>query len=409
MTLREHAERLDAEDPLAGFRDRFVLGDADTIYLDGNSLGRLPLATRQRLADLTEQWGSELVGAWEEWIDLPLRVGDLIGRAAIGAQPGETIVSDSTTINLYKLASAVLATRPGAILVPRDEFPTDRYVLEGLAAAHGRSLLQLESDPVEGPLAADVERACAEAGQVALVCLSHVHYRSGALADTLAVEAAATAPVIWDLSHSGGVVAPEGIGLAVGCTYKYLNAGPGAPAYLHVREDLQAGLRTPIQGWFGQREQFDMQRSFDPQPGLGGFLAGTPNVPALMAIEEGARLVEEAGIERLTVKAQQITAHLVELHDEWLAPLGFELGSPRAAERRGAHVSLRHPDAWALCRALIEIERVIPDYRGPDSLRLGLPPLYTRFVDVHDALDRLRSLAESGRHRGIDSTPRRVT
>ncbi len=409
MTARERAERLDAEDPLASFRERFVLGDPDTIYLDGNSLGRLPLATRQRLADLTEQWGSELVDAWEEWIDLPVQAGDLIGRAVIGAQPGETIVSDSTTINLYKLAAALLATRPGAILVPRDEFPTDRYVLEGLAAAHGRELHQFESDPIDGPLAGHVERACAEAGEVALLCLSHVHYRSGALADTLAVEAAAAAPVIWDLSHSGGVVTPEGIGLAVGCTYKYLNAGPGAPAYLYVREDLQPGLRTPIQGWFGQREQFDMQRPFDPESGVRGFLTGTPNVPALTAIEEGARLVEEAGIERLTAKAQRLTAYLVELHDEWLAPLGFELGSPRPAERRGAHVSLRHPEAWALCRALIEIERVIPDHRGPDSLRLGLPPLYTRFVDVHDALDRLRSLADSGRHREVDSARRRVT
>jgi kynureninase len=406
---RHEAERLDAEDPLASFRERFVLGDPDVIYLDGNSLGRLPIVTRERLARLLDQWGSELVGAWEEWIELPVRVGDLVGRAVLGAQPGETIISDSTTVNLYKLAGALIDSRPGAILVPRGDFPTDRYVLEGLARSQGRKLHQFDSDSVEGPLAADVERACAQAGQVALLVLSHVQYRSGALADTRAIEQAAAAPVIWDLSHSAGVAQPGAIGYAVGCTYKYLNAGPGSPSFLYVRKDLQPGLRTPIQGWFGQRDQFEMERGFDPQPGVQGFLAGTPNVPALVAIEEGARLTDEAGVGRLRAKAERLTAYLVELHDEWLRPLGFELGSPRAAERRGGHVSLRHPEAWPICRALIDTEKVIPDFRGPDSLRLGLPPLYTRFVDVHEALDRLRALVESGRHREVDSARRRVT
>jgi kynureninase len=409
MTPRGEAERLDAEDPLARFRERFVLGDPDTIYLDGNSLGRLPIATRERLAKLVEQWGSELVGAWEEWIELPGRVGDLVGRAVLGAQPGETIISDSTTVNLYKLAGALIESRPGAILVPRGDFPTDRYVLDGLARTMGRALHQFETDPVEGPTADDVQRACAEAGQVAVTVLSHVHYRSGALADTAAVEEAATAPVVWDLSHSAGVARPGGIGFAVGCTYKHLNGGPGSPSFLHVREDLQPGLRTPVQGWFGQTDQFEMERDFDPLPGVQGFVTGTPNIPALVAIEEGARLTDEAGIDRLRAKAERLTAYLVDLHDDWLQPLGFELGSPRDAARRGGHVSLRHPEAWPICRALIDVEKVIPDFRGPDSLRLGLPPLYTRFVDVYDALDRVRRLVESGRHREVDSARRRVT
>ncbi len=409
MTDRGEAERLDAEDPLAGFRERFVVADPDTIYLDGNSLGRLPIATRERLATLVEQWGSELVGAWEEWIELPQRVGDLVGRAVLGAQPGETIISDSTTVNLYKLAGALAESRPGAILVPRGDFPTDRYVLDGLARTTGRELHQFDSDPVEGPLAGDVERACAEAGEVAVVVLSHVHYRSGALADTSAVEEAVTAPVIWDLSHSAGVARPGGIGFAVGCTYKYLNGGPGSPSFLYVREDLQPGLRAPVQGWFGQRDQFDMERDYDPLPGVQGFVTGTPNIPALVAIEEGALLTDEAGIDRLRAKAERLTGYLVDLHDDWLQPLGFELGSPRDSGRRGGHVSLRHPEAWPICRALIDVEKVIPDFRGPDSLRLGLPPLYTRFVDVHDALDRVRGLVESGRHRDVSSTRRRVT
>jgi kynureninase len=405
---RARAERLDAEDPLAPFRARFVIGDPETIYLDGNSLGRLPIATRERIGELVEQWGTQLVTAWDEWIELPARVGDLLAETALGARPGEVIVSDSTTVNLYKLASALLAERPGALVAPRDEFPTDRYVLEGLAAAQGRELRLFESDPLEGPTAEDVERACA-AQEVALVCLSQVNYRSGALADTRQIESAVHAPVIWDLSHSAGVVAPEGIGLAVGCTYKYLNAGPGAPAFLYVREELQPGLRTPIQGWFGQRRQFEMERRYDPQRGVGGFLAGTPNIPALVAVEEGARLVAEAGLERLRAKAEALTTYLVELHDAWLAPLGFELGSPRDPQRRGAHVSLRHPEAWPISRALIELARVIPDFRGPDSIRLGLPPLYTRFVDVHDAGERLRALVERGEQRGVDPARRRVT
>ena len=408
MIERARAEQLDAEDPLAPFRERFVIGDPETIYLDGNSLGRLPSASRERIGKLVDQWGEELVTAWDEWIELPVRVGDLLAEAALGARPGEVIVSDSTTVNLYKLAAALLAGRAGAIVAPRDEFPTDRYVLEGLASAHRRELTLFESDPLDGPSAEDVAQACGTR-QVALVCLSHVNYRSGALADTRAIESAASAPVVWDLSHSAGVLAPVGVGLAVGCTYKYLNAGPGAPAFVYVREELQPGLRNPVQGWFGQQRQFEMERPYDAEPGVRGFMTGTPNVPALVAIEEGAKLVAEAGIERIRAKAEALTTYLVELHDAWLAPLGFELGSPRDARRRGAHVSLRHAEAWPISRALIERARVIPDFRGPDSIRLGVPPLYTRFVDVHDALDRLRSLVERGEQREVDPTWRRVT
>ena len=348
------------------------------------------------------------MSGWHDWIELPARVGDLIAEAVLGARPGEVIVSDSTTVNLYKLAHAVAAGREGAIVAHAGDFPTDRYVLQGLAGALGRELRLFESDPVDGPHAGEVERACAD-GPVALVCLSHVDYRSSAVADTRAIQAAAGAPVIWDLSHSAGVLRADGIGLAVGCTYKYLNAGPGAPAFLYVREDLRDGLRTPIQGWFGQRLQFEMGRDYDAEPGVAGFLAGTPNVPALVAIEEGARLVSEAGLDRLRTKAEALTAYLIELHDAWLAPLGFELGSPRDPSRRGGHVSLRHAEAWPICRVLIERAHVIPDFRAPDSIRLGLPPLYTRFVDVHDALGRLRTLMERGEQREVDPARPRVT
>jgi kynureninase len=408
---RAHAERLDAADPLARFRDRFVIDDPDVLYLDGNSLGRLPLATRKRLHAIVDQWGSELVSAWHEWIDIPERAGDLLATEVLGARPGEVIVTDSTTVNLFKLASAVLDTRAGDVVTDTGNFPTDRYVLDGVARRHGRELRLFEADPLHGPQTEEVEAACSD-GEVALVSLSQVAYRSGALADMEAIGRAAGAPVIWDVSHSAGAVPIElerrGIELAVGCTYKYLNAGPGAPAFLYVREELQPALRTPIQGWFGQREQFQMERAYDPEPGVRGFLAGTPPILALAAVEEGARLVGEAGIDALRDKAMALTELVVELHDAHLAPLGFELASPRDATRRGGHVSLAHAEAWPICRALIERARVIPDFRGPDSIRLGLPPLYTRFTDVYDALERLRVLVERGEHRVIQTSRLRV-
>ena len=413
LTDRAQAERLDAEDPLAPFRERFVIDDPETIYLDGNSLGRLPVATQARLAELTAQWGSELVGGWHEWIDLPERIGDLLASGVLGARPGEVLVADSTTVNLFKVAGAVLDTREGAIVTDAENFPTDRYVLDGLARLHDRELRIFEADPLAGPRPEDVERACTR-GEVGLVVLSHVAYRSGALADIEAINrAAAPAPVVWDLSHSAGAVPVEldrrGVEFAVGCTYKYLNAGPGAPAFLYIREDRQEGLRTPIQGWFGQRDQFQMERPYEPAPGVRGFLAGTPTILALGAVEEGARLVSEAGVDRLRDKAAALTELIVAIHDERLAPLGFRLGSPRDPARRGAHVSLAHDDAWPICRALIERARVIPDFRGPDSIRLGVPPLYTRFVDVYDALERLAALVERGDQREVDSGPLRVT
>ena len=412
MIDRARAERLDAADPLAHFRSRFVIDDPDLLYLDGNSLGRLPIATRERLRAAVDQWGSELVSGWHEWIELPERAGDLLAAEVLGACPGEVIVTDSTTVNLFKLASAVLDTRPGDVVTDRGNFPTDRYVLDGLARRHGRELRLFDPDPIHGPMPEDVEAACSD-GDVALVSLSHVAYRSGALADMEAIARAAPAPMLWDLSHSAGAVPVDlttrGVELAVGCTYKYLNAGPGAPAFLYLRKELQQGLRTPIQGWFGQRDQFQMDRSYDPDPSVRGFLAGTPPILGLMAVEEGARLVGEAGIGALRDKAAALTGLAVELHDERLAPLGFELASPREAARRGGHVSLAHPEAWPICRALIERARVMPDFRGPDSIRLGLPPLYTRFTDVYDALERLRRLVERGEHRLVQASRWRVT
>ena len=350
--LRERAEALDAADPLAGFRDRFVVGD-------------------------------------------------------------------STTVNLFKLCSAALdayrLSAKGAVVTDRDNFPTDRYVLEGLAEQRGLELRMIESDPVHGPQP-DVLEAQLSDGAVALVVLSHVAYRSGALADLRALTDVARrfdAHVVWDLSHSAGALPVDlreaGVELAVGCTYKYLNAGPGAPAFLYVAEEVQPRLRSPIWGWFGQRDQFEMDRDYDPVDGVGRFLAGTPPILDLAAVEEGVRLTAEAGISALREKSTALCELIVALHDERLAPLGFELGSPRDPERRGSHVSLRHAEAWPICQAMIARANVVPDYRGPDSIRLGVAPLYTRYVDVWDALDRVRGLVERDEHTGFSAAPGRVT
>ena len=401
---REHAAALDAADPLAGFRERFVDTDPERIYLDGNSLGRLPIATRERLRELTEEWGDQLVSGWPQWIDAPARVGDALAAGVLGAQPGEVIVADSTTVNLFKLCSAALDLQPGGALVTdQANFPTDRYVLEGIARARGAELRIVD----------DVEAALAGAG---VVVLSHVDYRTGALADMARLTALARehgARLVWDLSHSAGAVPiglrDAGVELAVGCTYKYLNAGPGAPAFLYVARELQGQVRSPIQGWFGQRDQFAMERPYEPVDGIGRFLAGTPPILDLAAVEEGVRLTAEAGIGALREKSLALCEAIVVLHDAWLSPLGFELGSPRDGARRGSHVSIRHAEAWRICQAMIERAAVVPDYRGPDSIRLGVAPLYTRFVDVWDALDRVRGLVEREDFKRFDPTPGRVT
>jgi kynureninase len=394
---------LDAADPLASFRDRFVVPDPDLVYLDGNSLGRLPRETAARLSGfVADEWGGELIRGWEHWIAEPARVGDLLATAVLGARPGDVVVSDSTTINFYKLAHAALEARPGrrVIVTDRANFPTDRYVLEGLARTRDLEIAWLDPDPVEGPLPGDVaEVVSAHPEDIALVTLSHVNYRSAAIADMSEITAVAHkagALALWDLSHSAGSIEVDlegsGADLAVGCSYKYLNGGPGAPAWLYVREALQGELRNPIQGWFGQREQFAMGQGYDPQPGIGQWLTGTPGMLGLAAAETGIALVAEAGIGRIRAKGVALTEYAIALVDARLAGHGFSVGSPRDAARRGAHVSIRHPDARRLTTELIE-RGVIPDFREPDSIRFGLSPLTTSFRDVERGVAELERIA----------------
>jgi kynureninase len=399
---RARAAALDEADELAPLRDRFVDTDPNIVYLDGNSLGRLPKDTLETLRRVTEEeWGDRLIRSWDEaWMTLAQSVGDLIGTGLVGAREGEVVVADSTTVNFYKVMGAALDARPDrrTILTDRDNFPTDRYVLEGLAARDGRRIRWIEADIVDGPQPDEVAAALDD--DVAVVTLSLVSYRSAAIADMAAITRLAHdagALAVWDLSHAVGAIPVDlegaGADLAVGCTYKYVNGGPGAPAFLYVRSEHQGTLRPPIWGWFGRRDQFAMDQEWVPADGITPFLSGTPPVLSLAAIETGAgMLAVDAGMDRVRAKGRALTELAVELFDDWLAPNGFTLGSPRDSARRGSHVLFRHPDALALYGRLLE-RGVIPDYREPQGIRMGLAPLTTRFDDVVTGLATLAGLA----------------
>ena len=411
---RATPEDLDRADPLARFRDEFVTDDV--IYLDGNSLGRLPHRTRRRLEEVVAVgWGRGLVGSWDEWIDLSTQVGDRLGAALLGAAAGTTVVSDSVTVNLHKLATAALDTQPGRpdVVTDAGNFPTDRYVLAEVARRAGGRLRTVPTDPVTGP-AADAIGTALDDG-VGLVSLSHVDYRSGSLADIAALTEqahAAGAMVLWDLSHSVGAVPIDlpaaGVDLAVGCTYKYVNAGPGAPAFLFVAEALAERLASPIPGWFGTTEQFAMAAEHRARPGAARFLTGTPSVPGLVAVEAGVEILAEAGMEELRTKSLRLTDLLIDLATTSLAPLGFAVSTPTDPGRRGGHVSLSHPDARRISMAARR-RRVVGDFRAPDLLRLAPVPLYTRFSDVAMAVERLDALVRLGEHQHVTVTGCAVT
>ena len=399
---RESAAALDRADGLRRFRDRFVFADDGVVYLDGNSLGRAPRDTVVQLVDVVESvWGSRLIRAWSEgWMDLQLRIGDRLGTSLLGAAPGQVAVADSTTVCLYKLASAALAARPGRteIVTDRDNFPTDRYVLESLAGDRGLTIRWIESDPARGPEPDEV--AAVTGSRTALVSFSHVAYRSAFVLDMQAITRLAHdagALTLWDLCHSAGAMPVEldanEVDLAVGCTYKYLNGGPGAPAFLYVRAEHQRELRQPIWGWLGRREAFEMGDGYERAEGITAMLSGTPPILGLTAAGVGIELVIEAGIAAIREKGIALTEFAIALADGWLAPLGVSVASPRDSSRRGAHVALAHPAARTLCARLIR-DGVVVDFRAPDVIRIGLSPLSTSFTDVWDGLDRLRGLLE---------------
>ena len=390
----------DARDPLAGYRERFVGAEAPLVYFDGNSLGRPLKATAGRLAAFVEhEWGGRLIRGWDErWMDLPLAVGDELGRVVLGAAPGQTVVGDSTTVLLYKAMRAAVALRPGRteIVLDRDNFPTDRYVAAGIAAECGLRLRWIEADPAGGVTAEQVARVVGPA--TALVVLSHVAYRSAWLADLPAITSlvhGAGALALWDLCHSAGSV-PMGldaadVDLAVGCTYKYLNGGPGSPAFVYVAGRLLGEIIQPIQGWMGAADVFAMGPDYLPAAGIRRMLSGTPPVVGMLALQDMLALVDEAGIEAVRAKSVALTERAIALADAVLGPLGVVVASPRDPDRRGGHVTLDHPLMREVTAALWERD-VIPDFREPQGLRLGLSPLSTSYDEVDRGIDAIRDV-----------------
>jgi kynureninase len=400
--LLDRARELDAADPLAPLRDRFLVPDGSDVvaYLDGNSLGRPLRDAADRLAAFArDEWGGRLIRGWtEDWLDWPERIGDRLGAVALGAGAGQVVVADSTTVLLYKLAAAAVAARPGRheIVVDTHEFPTDRYVLEGIAAERGLRLRWIESDPRAGVTEELV--AAAVGPGTALVVASHVAYRSGWIADARAITRVvhdAGALVLWDLSHSAGSV-PCALDewqadLAVGCTYKYLNGGPGAPAFAYVRRDLLGEVHQPIWGWMGRRDSFRMAPGYEPADGVRSLLRGTPPILAMVPLLAGLDLLEEAGIEAVREKSVGLTEFALQLVDAWLVPLGVEVVSPRDAARRGSQVTLQRAGFRSVVDELWR-RGVLPDHREPDGIRIGLSPLSTSFVEVHAGLSVLRDV-----------------
>jgi kynureninase len=394
---RTACQALDAADPLAGWRERFALPDG-VIYLDGNSLGPLPRATAGVLEDVVRrQWGRDLITSWNRhgWVDLPQRLGAKLARL-LGAAAHEVVVADSTSVNLFKLVAAALGLRPGrrVVLSERGNFPTDLYVAQGLGDLLGERLeLRLvSSDEIEAALDDDT----------ALLMLTHVDYRSGRMHDMARLTRAAHdagALALWDLAHSAGAVPVDlrgaGADLAVGCGYKYLNGGPGAPAFLFVAERWHAEIRQPITGWFGHASPFAFDPAYRPAAGITRFLAGTPPILSMKALEVGIDMLLEADARDLRQKSVALTETFIRLVEERCGDFGLALASPRAAERRGAQVALRHDDGYPIVQALIG-RGVIGDFRAPDLLRFGFAPLYVRFVDVWDAVDALLAVM-SGR------------
>jgi kynureninase len=395
---RDAARALDAADPLRACRDRFRLPDG-LIYLDGNSLGALPEATVERQREVVEEeWGEELIRSWNSrgWIEAPQRVGARIA-GLIGARPHEVIVADSVSVNLFKLILAAAALSPDrpVLLSEAGNFHTDLHVASGAAEVARLRLDIAPREAIAGRLGTDTN----------LLLLTHVHYKTGARFDMAALTArakAAGARTLWDLSHSAGAVPLDlngaGAELAVGCGYKYLNGGPGAPAFLYVAEHLQERLVSPLRGWMGHAAPFAFTDDYVPAPGIARFLAGTPPILSLIALESGIATFDGVGMDAIWAKSVKLFDAFLALVEERCAGHGLECISPRDPEQRGSHISFRHPNAFELCQALIA-QGVIGDFRAPDVVRFGLTPLYVGFEDLFVCVERIRDILETGRWR----------
>lgn len=429
VTLRSTAEALDLADPLAHFRDRFYIDDEEVCYLDGNSLGRLPLETVSAVGEfMNDEWGSEAVDGWSHWIDEAQSVGDIVAHTTLGTGAGQTLVCDTTSVNLYQLLGAAIRANSGrkTIVVDAANFPTDRYVVQGLAETFGLTIVTLDNDGSGGPGSVSIDSQndmlTAEAldpfltTDVAVLTLQTVNYRSGARQDMRAINDLARSRgiyVVWDCAHAIGSVELDfdanGVDLAVGCTYKYGNSGPGAPAWLFVRKSLQPVLNPPIQGWFAQKDQFAMGPVFEPSNTIRRFQIASPSIMGLRSVKMAFEMIGEAGIAAIARKAELGTEFMIRLVDEWLVPLGFRLGTPREALQRGGHITIHHPDAKQIALAMRKVSKVIPDFRTPDVIRIAMSPLPTSFVEIWDGLARTRDLVASGEYKNVIDEGNRVT
>ena len=422
VTDREYALQLDKSDPLAHFKSQFVISDPEMCYLDGNSLGRLPKATITAINDfMTNEWGPEVVTGWSHWVDEAQPTGDLLGEAALGAAAGQVLVCDTTSVNFYQLCLAAIHARPGrkTIITDAANFPTDRYILDGIAKQFGLNLVIINN---EDPAIAQHERITTEIlapylnNDVALVTLEVIQYRSGARTDLKSITdqvRAIGALVVWDASHAVGAIElnldANGVDLCVGCTYKYGNSGPGSPAWLYVSKRVQSELQVPIQGWFAQDAQFEMGPVFERSQTIRGFQIASPSLMGIRCVNTAFSMIQEAGIDAIAHKAAIGTQMMIDLYDAWLAPLGMELNTSRDPKERGGHISLVHADAAQICVALRTIANVIPDYRTPHSIRLAISPLPTSYVEVWDGFARMRDLVASGRYKEVQEGGSRVT
>jgi kynureninase len=405
--LKQKALELDKKDKLAHFRDQFEIGEE--IYLDGNSLGRLPKKTIGLISELTQnQWGKRLIRSWnEQWMELPIRISAKIARL-VGAQADEIFVGDSTSINFYKLAFAALKFQESKTRIITDSlnFPTDIYVLQGLIEQQfkNHSLTIIESKDQIRITNEEIENALDN--DTALLTLSHVVFKSAYMYDMHKINQLAHqkgAMVLWDLSHSAGAVEvnlnKSGADLAVGCTYKYLNGGPGAPAFLYVRKDLQEKLINPIWGWFSHQKPFDFTLNYEAKADIQRFSAGTPSVLSLAAIESGINITLEAGMKNLREKSVVQTNYLIELVENLLTPIGFTIASPTNSNERGSHISIQHPEGYRINRAMIEpidgSPVIIPDFRPPNNIRLGIAPLYNSFEEIFQTIVRIKTIVET--------------
>ncbi|HET9590185.1 MAG TPA: kynureninase [Anaerolineales bacterium] len=406
---REFALELDQQDPLASYHEQFVSNGPDLIYLDGNSLGRLPKSVIERMKKaVEEEWGTDLIRGWNKgWWESPTRIGEKIA-ALLGAAEGQVVLGDQTSINLFKLATSALTLQPQKkrIITDTFNFPSDLYILQGIVKLLGDQYEIVRIVPQDDDITPDLAAlATAIDEDTALVTLSHITFKSGYLYDMAHMTELAHrkgALVLWDLSHSVGAVPIEldkcDVDFAIGCTYKYLNGGPGAPAFLYVSKRLQSEAVSPIWGWWGQRDPFEFDLDYRPAPGVQRFLVGTSPVLSMLAMEEALTPLLEAGIEALRAKSILMTEYAAYLTDHLLAPLGFSLGSPRDPARRGSHISIRHAEGYRINRAMIGEMNVIPDFRAPDNIRLGFAPLYISFTDIWEGFDRIRRVVEEKRY-----------